>query len=151
MGGPRPNDAIYNEPLFDGVLFGGLGAVPGLLRGGVFLLGDLFGTGVRAGTEATVETAASSGVSELSAILQRAGGAVGDQEIQASSRAVAEQAAQDWVGAGARDIVDRQTGEAVGKISADGTKIARFTSADKAQPYINLVNKLTGGNLHVGF
>jgi hypothetical protein len=56
-----------------------------------------------------------------------------------------------WVGDGARDIVDRQTGEVVGKISADGTKVARFTSADKEQPYINLVNKITGGNLHVSF
>jgi hypothetical protein len=68
-----------------------------------------------------------------------------------SSRDAAEQAAKDWVGAGARDIVDRQTGQVVGKISADGSKVARFTSVGKPQPYINLVNKATGGNLHVSY
>jgi hypothetical protein len=39
-------------------------------------------------------------------------------------------------------------GEAVatvgGEISADGTKVARFTSISKANPYINLENKVTG-------
>lgn len=77
---------------------------------------------------------------------------MGNQSMQASSRAVAEQAAKEWAGAGAKDIVDRETGQVlVGKISADGTRVARFTSANKAQPYINLVNKVTGANLHVYF
>ena len=76
---------------------------------------------------------------------------VGNQGVKASSKAIAEQAANDWVGSGARNIVDRQTGQVVGQISADGTKIARFTSLSKTQPYINLVNKTTGGNLHVSF
>ncbi len=35
--------------------------------------------------------------------------------------------------------------------SADGTKVARFTSLNKAQPYVNLENEVTGGNLHVRF
>lgn len=32
---------------------------------------------------------------------------------------------------------------------ADGTRVARFTSINKPDPYINLENKVTGGNLHV--
>ena len=39
----------------------------------------------------------------------------------------------------------------IGKISADGTKIYRITNINKAQPYVSLVNKTTGGNLHVRF
>jgi hypothetical protein len=78
---------------------------------------------------------------------------VGNQGIKASSRAIAEQAAKEWVGAGARPIVDNfgGTGNVVGAISADGTKVARFTSIGKVQPYINLVNKTTQGNLHVSW
>jgi hypothetical protein len=52
-----------------------------------------------------------------------------------------------WVGPGARVITESGTGEPVGFASADGTKIARYTSADKG--YINLVDKQTGSNLHV--
>ncbi|MGC2330289.1 MAG: RHS repeat-associated core domain-containing protein [Candidatus Acidiferrales bacterium] len=58
MGGPPPNDAISNDPLFDSALFAGLGGIPGIVRGGASLLGDLFGTGARAATEATAETTA---------------------------------------------------------------------------------------------
>ena len=58
--------------------------------------------------------------------------------------------AKEWVGEGSRPITDRLTGKVVGEISADGTKVARFTSAE-TKGYINLVNKLTGGNLHVGW
>ena len=61
MGGPPPNDAISNDPLFDGVLFGALGGVPGLLRGGASLVGDLFGTGARAATETAAEEAGTQG------------------------------------------------------------------------------------------
>jgi RHS repeat-associated protein len=57
MGGPPPNDAISNDPFFDGVLFGALGGVPGLLRGGASLAGDIFGTGARAATETAAEEA----------------------------------------------------------------------------------------------
>jgi hypothetical protein len=62
---------------------------------------------------------------------------------------VAEEAAKEFVGAGARPIFERGTGEVVGEISSAGDKVARFTSAGKAEPYINLENKTTGGNLHV--
>jgi hypothetical protein len=76
---------------------------------------------------------------------------VGNQGAKVASREVAEEAAKKWVGEGARPLVDRGTGKVIGEISVDGTKIARWTSAEKAQPYINLVNKLTGSNLHVGW
>jgi hypothetical protein len=82
---------------------------------------------------------------------ERAAATVGNQSVRASSKAAAERVAREWVGEGARNIVDRQTGKIVGQISADGNKIARFTSVGKAQPYVNLVNKATGGNLHVRF
>ena len=60
-------------------------------------------------------------------------------------------AAKDFVGPGSRPILDRTTGQVVGEISADGTKVYRTTSVGGAQPYVNLVNKVTGGNLHVRF
>jgi len=58
-------------------------------------------------------------------------------------------AAEEFVGPGARPIY--KAGEVIGKISADGTKVYRTTSMNKAQPYVNLINKTTGGNLHVRF
>jgi RHS repeat-associated protein len=85
---------------------------------------------------------------DLPGVLSRASSAVGNQGAQVASREVAEQAAKEWVGEGARPITDRITGKVVGEISADGTKVARFTSAE-SKGYINLVNKITGGNLHV--
>ena len=88
---------------------------------------------------------------EAASIVTQAASTIGNQGMRASSRAVAEQAARKWVGEGARNIVDRQTGQIVGRISADGTRIAWVTSASKADPYINLVDKVTGGNLHVCF
>jgi len=66
-----------------------------------------------------------------------------------ASRDVAEAAAEKFVGPGAKTITDRSTGQVVGKISADGTKVYRTTSIGKAEPYVNLGNKSTGGNLHV--
>jgi hypothetical protein len=86
----------------------------------------------------------------LEGVLSRAGSAVGNQGAKVASREVAEEAAKKWVGEGAREITDRGTGKVIGEISADGTKVARFTSAE-TKGYINLVNKLTGGNLHVGW
>ncbi len=82
-------------------------------------------------------------------IVAKAGSSVGNQSIKASSRAAAEEAAEKWVGAGARPIM--REGEQVGFVSADGTKVARWTSAGKPDPYINLTNNTTGGNLHVHF
>ena len=102
----------------------------------------------RLGLEGAAEAA---NAAEIQSLVTQAASTVGKQGAKATSRAIAEQAAKDWVGAGARNIVDRQTGKVVGQIRADGSKIARFTSASKPQPYINLVNKTTGGNLHVRF
>ncbi len=76
---------------------------------------------------------------------------VGNRSIQVASRKIAEAAAEEFVGPGAKTITDRATGGIAGKISADGTKVYRITSLRNAQPYINLENKVTGGNLHVRF
>jgi RHS repeat-associated protein len=88
---------------------------------------------------------------EAASLTTKAASVVGNQGATASSRAVALQAAEEWVGPGARPIVDRTTGQVVGKISADGLKVFRITSLNKPQPYVNLVNRATGGNLHVRF
>jgi hypothetical protein len=115
-------------------------------------IAGVFGT--RVGTAVATDTASAAGGafrSEVSNILSKATSSVGNQGIQASSRDVAEQAAKEWVGEGAQPIVERSTGAQVGWKSADGMKIARNTSANNAQPYINLVNKAIGGNLHVRF
>ncbi len=88
---------------------------------------------------------------EAADLTRKAASTVGNQGATASSEAVALAAAEEWVGQGARPIVDRTTGQVVGKISADGTKVYRITSINKAQPYVNLVNRTTGGNLHVRF
>ena len=85
---------------------------------------------------------------DVAEILTRAGSATGNEGMQVASQALAEQAAKDWVGQGAQAITDRTTGAEVGLKSADGNKIARFTSA-VSKGYINLENKLTGSNLHV--
>ena len=86
---------------------------------------------------------------DLSGVLSRAGSAVGNQGAKVASREIAEEAAKKWVGEGASPITDR-VGNVVGEISADGTKVARFTSAE-TKGYVNLVNKITGGNLHVSW
>jgi RHS repeat-associated protein len=116
-------------------------------------LGSVFGKGAESGIQKLgLEGAAeAANAAETQGLVTQAASTVGNQGVKASSKAIAEQAAKDWVGPGARDIVDRQTGQVVGKISSDGTKIARFTSVNKPQPYVNLVNKTTGGNLHVSF
>jgi len=88
------------------------------------------------------------GTEDLPGVLSKAASAVGNQGVKVASRDVAEQAAKKWVGEGARPITDRATGKVVGEVSADGTKVARFTSAE-TKGYINLVDKITGGNLHV--
>jgi RHS repeat-associated protein len=102
-------------------------------------------TALAARTAGTVGQAGA-GVEE---ILAKASSSMGNQTIKASSRMVAEEAAEKWVGAGARPIF--REGEQVGFVSADGTKVARWTSAGKPDPYINLTNNQTAGNLHVHF
>ena len=94
---------------------------------------------------------AASIVSEEATVLARAGSAVGNQFAKVSSREVAEASARRWVGVGGRLLTNRNTGAVIGEESASKLKVVRYTSIDKAQPYINLVNKVTGGNLHVGW
>ena len=88
-------------------------------------------------------------VSEAASLVARAALTVSKRGAVASSEAVALRAAEQWVGIGARPIRDRVTGQIVGKISVDGQRLYRTTSIDKAQPYVNLESKTTGGNFHI--
>lgn len=106
------------------------------------VVGGVAGAGIGMAFDAFKASAA------IGEILAKAGSAVGNTSIQVASREAAEQAAKQWEGEGARQIVDRGTGKVVGEISADGTKVARFTSAE-TKGYINLESKTTGSNLHV--
>jgi len=93
--------------------------------------------------------AISESADEVQAILSRAALATGNESIYVADRATAERAAKEWAGEDAEPIyADRGAGSQVGWKSADGTKIVRFTSADRSG-YINLVNRITGSNLHV--
>jgi RHS repeat-associated protein len=118
-------------------------------------LGSVFGKGAESGIQKLgLEGAAeAANAAETQGLVTQAASTVGNQGVKASSKAIAEQAAKDWVGPGARPITDNfgGTGRVVGEISADGTRVARFTSVNKAQPYVNLVNRVTGGNLHVSW
>jgi RHS repeat-associated protein len=118
-----------------------IGSVAGGAIGGELLAGGIIG----AGAEGV------SLITEEATVLARASSAVGNQGAKVASREVAEAIAKRFVGEGGRPLLERGTGKVIGEISADGTKIVRWTSIDKAQPYINMVNKLTGGNLHVGW
>lgn len=143
----------FNNPGIDGpanaAVFGRIGN-QGMGAIGVFAAGSVIGGTVggvalsAAGTEAGLSIL----TEDLEGVLSRAASSVGNQGAKVASREVAEEAAKKWVGEGARPIVDRATGKVVGEISADGTKVARFTSAE-TKGYINLVDRITGGNLHV--
>jgi hypothetical protein len=105
-------------------------------------------TGFNAGAAEATNAAITAEASSLAA---KAASTVGNQGAVASSEKVALAAAKEFVGPGSTPIVDRTTGQVVGEISADGTKVYRITSINKPQPYVNLENKTTGGNLHVRF
>jgi hypothetical protein len=86
---------------------------------------------------------------EAENLILQAAQTVGNKGAVASSKEAALNAADRWVGVGARPIY--KGSEVIGKVSADGQRVYRITSIDKPQPYVNLVNKATGGNLHVRF
>lgn len=109
------------------------------------VVGGVAGHGIGLAVDALQASRAAGALAE---VLTKAGSAVGNTGMKVASREVAEQAAKEWVGPGARQIVDRGSGKAIGEISADGTKVARYTSAE-TKGYINLENKTTGSNLHV--
>ncbi len=111
--------------------------------------GRLIGGGIEAARAAQMARAGEEAGAGAEEILAKAASSVGNQGIKVSSRATAEEAAEKWVGEGARPIF--REGQQIGWQSADGTRVARFTSAGKPDPYINLTNNETGGNLHVHF
>ena len=94
---------------------------------------------------------AAANIAEVSSLTTKAASTVGNQGAVASSKAIAMKAAEEFVGPGAKTLMDRNTGQVVGEISADGSRQYRITSINKAQPYVNLENRVTGGNLHVKF
>jgi len=115
------------------------------------VLGRMIGAGIESVLAARAAANAAAEAAEVANLATKAASTVGNQGAVASSKATALAAAEEFVGPGARPIVDRATGQVVGKISADGSKVYRITSINKAQPYVNLVNNTTGGNLHVRF
>lgn len=132
------------EPIHDAsfglaTLFIGGGKAGGLLR-----------TGGREIAEKVAEKAAGATLrNEVKGLIVQASQTIGNKGAVASSKESALAAAEQWVGIGAKHI--RDGGKIVGKVSADGQRVYRITSIDKAQPYVNLVNRTTGGNLHVRF
>jgi hypothetical protein len=112
--------------------------------------GFLIGKAVKAGVEAYAAYKGAQAVaSEAEGLIIQAAQTVGNKGAVAASKESALAAAEQWVGAGAKPIY--KGSEIIGKVSADGQRVYRITSINKAQPYVNLVNKTTGGNLHVRF
>jgi hypothetical protein len=142
-------DATGGLLLFAGLARSAVGGIVGLLEG--FAGSGVRQSAVQVARSTTAQVATSTAKSEVQIVLSKAASTVGNQSIRVGSREAAEQAAKEWVGQGARPIVERSTGTQVGWKSVDGMRIARFTSANKPSPYINLENKATGGNLHVRF
>jgi len=90
----------------------------------------------RVAAEAAAKAAAKAAFEkEVAQVVAKAATTVGNQSILVTTRDVAEQAAKDWVGQGAKPIVETSTGAQVGFKSADGLKRARFTGVNKASPY----------------
>jgi RHS repeat-associated protein len=112
--------------------------------------GFAIGQAVQAGVKAYAAYRGAQAVaSEAESLIIQAAQTVGNKGAVAASKESALAAAEQWVGVGARPIY--KGGEVIGKVSADGQRIYRITSINKAQPYVNMVNKTTGGNLHVRF
>ena len=142
-------DGPANAAIFGQIGNQGMGAIKAFTVGSVAIGGTLGLAGVPTALLGGAEAA--SVITEEATVLARAGSAVGNQGAKVASRETAEAIAKRWVGEGGRQLTDRTTGKVIGEISADGSKVARYTSIDKAQPYINLVNRITGSNLHVGW
>jgi RHS repeat-associated protein len=109
--------------------------------------------GIQAARAARAATAAAEAAEavEVANLAAKAAQTVGYGEAVATSKSAALAAGEEFVGPGAQPIVDRTTGQIAGKISSNGTRVYRITSLSKPQPYVNLENKVTGGNLHVRF
>jgi RHS repeat-associated protein len=135
-------DHYVRETVRDGVMTYAGGAVGGLTAR--FVVAPLL-------ARIAANRAAQAVAGEVTGLVVQAAQTAGNRGALASSKAVALQAAEEWVGIGARPIVRRGSGEVIGKISANGERIYRTTSLGKAEPYVNLESKVSGGNLHVRF
>ncbi|HEY3933135.1 MAG TPA: RHS repeat-associated core domain-containing protein [Gemmatimonadales bacterium] len=98
----------------------------------------------------------------IAAALGTAESAVGDVTVEVGSAREAETACNRFVGEGARDILEThggRTGPAIGRESADQTRVYRFPALKKSGPNAgrtaaNLVRKVGGdqvGNTHLIF
>ncbi|HEY8056527.1 MAG TPA: RHS repeat-associated core domain-containing protein [Terriglobales bacterium] len=89
------------------------------------------------------------GEGEAFGVVYRALRATGNESISVSSRAIGEQAAEEFLGPGSvpfkQNYGDR-LGQVVGRRSADGLRQVREDAG-----HFNFENKATGGNLHVKF
>jgi RHS repeat-associated protein len=105
-----------------------------------------FGAGILEGFAGREAEGAAAAVEE---VVQKAGSAVGGQEVTVANEGVAQQAADEFLGPGKEVIPDRTTGAFKGWKSADGTRVVIDTHQDAVGPHMNFHNLLTGGNLHV--
>jgi hypothetical protein len=126
---------------------------PGLEDTTFSLLSNLQGIGglFRSAATRILAARAPGFASEVTNLVKQSAASLGNQGATASSKAVALQAAEKWVGPGAKLIRVRGTAKIAGKISADGLRVYRITSINKAVPYVNLIDKTPGAfsNLHV--
>jgi hypothetical protein len=142
------------DPIDIGLLVaGGVGLARGAVDVGEGLIGalkGLFGVG-----EPAIQTLGIAGLRVTAEeVATRAISAIGSPTIRVESEAVAQQAADRFLGSGARPISGArpwETGAEKGWVSADGQRVVRFSHVDAGGggPHWNFQNKLTGGNLHV--
>lgn len=88
-------------------------------------------------------------VFSVTAVLERAAAATGNETIEVSSREVTHKPAGDFVGESGRDLTQKygnRVGQTIGRESEGGMRNFRDDG-----DHLNLVNKATGGNLHVKF
>ena len=90
---------------------------------------------------------------EIEGIVTRAESAVGREEITVSSKGIAEQAVDKFLGPGKQPLIQNygsRAGQQIGWKSEGGLKLVRDDSA-AARPHYNFQNLQGGGNLHVYF
>lgn len=134
--------------MFIGSAFGaGVNAISQVGEAAVNAVGRMLGLGAEETTP--VVTTQIGGTATVDAVVARASSAVGNQSVQVASEDVARQAADQFLGPGKVPITERSTGGFAGWKSADGTRVVLEPHFDPQGAHMNLINKLTGSNLHV--
>jgi RHS repeat-associated protein len=110
-------------------------------------LRNLLGLGAQ---EATTQVASRLAGATVDQVVIKASSTVGNQSVQVASEDVAKQAADQFLGPGAKPIyANRGAGPEAGWKSADGARVVLDTHVDAQGVHMNFINKTTGGNLHV--